>query len=389
VLAENKINILIVDDLTENLRALEAIIRGEDRMIYQAKSGEEALDLLLKHDFALVILDVQMPQMNGFELAELMRGSNKTRDIPLIFVTAAAVMDTDFSFKGYEQGAVDFLYKPLDIQAMKSKVNVFVALRAQQNQMQSQLIALEKSQAELKLAQEELQKMVQMREQFMSMVAHELRTPLNTLLLDTQVRQLKVQRNPSSGMSNDEIKVMLSRHLRQYQNMVRLIDDMLDVTRIKNGKLSIKTSDICLTDLVAKITQDFTTIAESSGAILKLSNQPAVNGHWDGLRIEQIIVNLVTNALRYGNGKPVEVMMYADATHAYVQVKDQGVGISAGDQKRIFEAFERASNHEMAAGLGLGLYIAKQLAMAHGGDLTVDSVPGEYTQFTLSMPLQS
>ena len=389
MLAENKINILIVDDLTENLRALEAIIRGEDRMIYQARSGEEALDLLLKHDFALVILDVQMPQMNGFELAELMRGTNKTRDIPLIFVTAAAVMDTDFSFKGYEQGAVDFLYKPLDIQAMKSKVNVFVTLRAHQNQTQSQLLALEKSQAELKVAQEELQKMVQMRDQFMSMVAHELRTPLNTLLLDSQVRQLKVQRNPSSVMTNDEIKVMLSRNLRQYQNMVRLIDDMLDVTRIRNGKLSIKTSNTSLTNLVEKIAQDFTTIAESSGATIKLNNQPSVNGVWDELRIEQIIVNLVTNALRYGNGKPVDITMYADAKNAYVQVKDQGVGISVDDQKRIFEPFERASNHSMAAGLGLGLYIAKQLALAHSGDLTVDSVPGEYTQFTLSMPLES
>ena len=308
---KNKINLLIVDDLSENLQALEAIIRGPDRVIFQARSGDAALDLLLQHDFALVILDVQMPGMNGFELAELMRGTNKTKDIPIIFVTAA-VIDTSFSFKGYEQGAVDFLHKPLDIHAIKSKVNVFVALRSQQNEIESKVKALEKTQAELNVVQTELQRMVLMRDQFMSMVAHELRTPLNTLLLDSQVRQLQIERKSLTTMSASDVKAMLAKNHRQYNHMVRLIDDMLDVTRIRNGKLSVKRTNVCLTHLVQKIVHDFTPIAEANGTTIAADIQESVNGVWDEFRIEQIIINLVTNALRYGNNNPVTVRVTAD-----------------------------------------------------------------------------
>ena len=171
--------ILIVDDLPENLLALAALIRGENRIVLQANSGEQALALLLEHEFALAILDVQMPGMNGFELAELMRGTEKTRGIPIIFVSAAG-KDLNYAFKGYENGAVDFLQKPLDAHAVKSKVSVFVDLYAQR----SALIA----------TREELQRAVKMRDDFMSMVSHELRTPLNTLFLQTQVRKLGLEK---------------------------------------------------------------------------------------------------------------------------------------------------------------------------------------------------
>src|SRR5450830_448859 len=127
---ETSTKLLIVDDLPENLRALNALIRESDRSVYQASSGEEALALLLEHDFALAILDVQMPEMDGFELAQLMRGTEKTRHIPIVFVTAAG-KEMNFAFQGYESGAVDFLHKPLDINAVQSKVNVFVDLYRQ------------------------------------------------------------------------------------------------------------------------------------------------------------------------------------------------------------------------------------------------------------------
>src|SRR5665811_448406 len=123
----HKAKLLIVDDLPENLLALNALIRGDDRIVFQASSGEEALALLLEHEFALAILDVQMPGMNGFELARLMRGTEKTRHIPIVFVTAAG-KESNYATWGYETGAVDFLYKPLDLYAVRSKVNVFVEL---------------------------------------------------------------------------------------------------------------------------------------------------------------------------------------------------------------------------------------------------------------------
>ena len=136
--------VLIVDDLPENLRALEAVIRDGQRLVFQAASGEEALSLMLEHEFALAILDVQMPGMDGFELAELMRGTERTRHIPIVFVSAAG-RELNYAFKGYEQGAVDFLYKPLDPDAVRSKVQVFVTLDQQRREMQRQMAALERS----------------------------------------------------------------------------------------------------------------------------------------------------------------------------------------------------------------------------------------------------
>ena len=184
MISETSTKLLIVDDLPENLRALNALIRESDRSIYQASSGEEALALLLEHDFALAILDVQMPEMDGFELAQLMRGTDKTRHIPIVFVTAAG-KEMNFSFQGYESGAVDFLHKPLDINAVQSKVNVFVALHQQRSETRRQVQALEYSRQqqeallkELRATQAELQRSLRLRDEFMSMVAHELRTPL-------------------------------------------------------------------------------------------------------------------------------------------------------------------------------------------------------------------
>ena len=139
--------LLIVDDLPENLLALEALIQGADREVHKAQSAEQALSLLLQHEFALAILDVQMPGMNGFELAELMRSTEKTKSIPIVFVSAAG-REMNYAFKGYESGAVDFLHKPLEIHAVKSKVNVFVDLYCQRKALKEQLDALERSRQE-------------------------------------------------------------------------------------------------------------------------------------------------------------------------------------------------------------------------------------------------
>ncbi|WP_155718316.1 response regulator, partial [Pseudomonas fluorescens] len=182
--------LLIVDDLPENLLALEALIKREDRQVFKALSADEALSLLLEHEFAMAILDVQMPGMNGFELAELMRGTEKTKNIPIVFVSAAG-RELNYAFKGYESGAVDFLHKPLDIHAVKSKVNVFVDLYRQSKAMKLQVEELERSRREqellltrLQATQAELEQAVRMRDDFMSIVAHEVRTPLNGLILE-------------------------------------------------------------------------------------------------------------------------------------------------------------------------------------------------------------
>jgi signal transduction histidine kinase len=389
--AEHPTKLLIVDDLPENLQALNAILRGAGREIFQAASGEEAL-LLVHDDIALALLDVQMPEMDGFELAELMRGTDKTRQIPIVFVTAAG-KELNYSFKGYEAGAVDVLYKPLDARAVQSKVNVFVALYEQREETRRQLAALELSRreqeatlAELSAAQEQLQRALRMRDEFMSMVSHEMRTPLNTLYLESQLRKIQLERGNMAFFSAEQLQRMVARDDRQIQSIIRLIDDMLDVSRMRSGKLSLRPSWVELSGLLRRVVGDLTPQAGIGGNSINLRADTPVSGWWDEFRIEQIVVNLLTNALRYGAKEQVEVLLSMDAGQVRVDVSDRGAGIAPADQERIFEPYERGVHAGAPAGLGLGLYISRQLAEVHGGSLTLRSVPGQGTTFSLMLP---
>lgn len=384
--------LLIVDDLPENLRALDALIRSEERLVFQASSGDEALALMLEHEFALAILDVQMPGMDGFELAELMRGTERTRNIPIVFVSAAG-RELNYAFKGYESGAVDFLYKPLDPDAVRSKVKVFVTLDQQRRQMQRQMAALERSRQEqetllreLNQTQGELQRSLRMRDEFMSLVAHELRTPLNTLFLETQMRSLQLKRGTLASIDPKQFDAMIKRDERQIKAMIRLIDDMLDVSRMRSGQLSIRPAQVELMTLLERVISDLSLQANATGCKLSLQPHPPVQGCWDEFRIEQVVVNLLTNALRYGGGQPVEVSVQYAENLVRIHVRDEGKGIAPADLDRIFEPYERGARNGEPKGLGLGLYISRQLAVSHGGELRVTSKPGEGSTFTLILP---
>ncbi|MCS3470190.1 signal transduction histidine kinase [Pseudomonas sp. JUb42] len=388
-----KAKLLIVDDLPENLLALEALIKREDRAVFKALSADEALSLLLEHEFALAILDVQMPGMNGFELAEMMRGTEKTKSIPIVFVSAAG-RELNYAFKGYESGAVDFLHKPLDIHAVKSKVNVFVDLYRQRKAMRMQVEALEQSRQEqeallkqLQATQNELERAVRMRDDFMSIVSHEVRTPLNGLILETQLRKLHLAKDNADAFTMDKLRGMVDRDERQIQSLIRLIEDMLDVSRIRTGKLSIRPGPFDLSELVSNLIEGFAAQITAAQSTISLHADEPVIGVWDEFRIEQVVANLLTNALRYGARKPIEVKVYCQDGEARVEVRDQGIGISAQNQKRIFQQFERVASNHAIAGLGLGLFISEQIVAAHGGQISVQSEEGEGSMFRVSLPL--
>ncbi|MBN3862454.1 hybrid sensor histidine kinase/response regulator [Pseudomonas frederiksbergensis] len=386
--------LLIVDDLPGNLLALEALIKREDLIVYKALSADEALSLLLQHEFAMAILDVQMPGMSGFELAELMRGTEKTKHIPIVFVSAAG-RELNYAFKGYESGAVDFLYKPLDVHAVKSKVNVFVDLYRQSKAMKQQVEALEQSRREqealleqLQNTRSELEQAVRMRDDFMSIVAHEVRTPLNGLILETQLRKMHLARDNAAAFTLDKMHAMVDRDERQIKSLIRLIEDMLDVSRIRTGKLSIRSSRFDLVQLVQSLLQNFAPQVEAAESSVTLAADRPVVGDWDEFRIEQVISNLLTNALRYGGKSPIDVRVYNHGGQARVEVQDRGIGISEENQQRIFQQFERVSAKAVVAGLGLGLFISQQIVAAHGGSITVESRIGEGALFRVCLPLQ-
>ena len=394
MLSNIQAKLLIVDDLPENLLALEALIKREDRTVYKALSADEALSLLLQHEFAMAILDVQMPGMNGFELAELMRGTEKTKNIPIIFVSAAG-RELNYAFKGYESGAVDFLHKPLDIHAVKSKVNVFVDLYRQSKAMKQQVEALEQSRREqeallkqLQSTQGELEQAVRMRDDFMSIVAHEVRTPLNGLILETQLRKMHLARDNAAAFTLDKMHAMVDRDERQIKSLIRLIEDMLDVSRIRTGKLSIRPSRFDLAQLVSNLLQNFAQQIEAAETEVSFTAAEPVVGQWDEFRIEQVVSNLLTNALRYGGKSLIQVRVYREGNEARVEVADQGIGISEENQKRIFQQFERVSAKTVVAGLGLGLFISEQIVAAHGGSIVVESKINEGALFRVCLPLQ-
>lgn len=393
MLSNIQAKLLIVDDLPENLLALEALIKREDRIVYKALSADEALSLLLQHEFAMAILDVQMPGMNGFELAELMRGTEKTKNIPIVFVSAAG-RELNYAFKGYESGAVDFLHKPLDIHAVKSKVNVFVELFRQSKAMKQQVEELEQSRREqeallnrLQSTQLELEQAVRMRDDFMSIVAHEVRTPLNGLILETQLRKMHLARDNAAAFTLDKMHAMVDRDERQIKSLIRLIEDMLDVSRIRTGKLSIRPTRFDLSERVRHVLQNFAAQIEAAESSVTLVAEQPVIGNWDEFRIEQVISNLLTNALRYGAKSPITVKVYSENGEARVEVRDFGIGISEENQHRIFQQFERVTAKHAVAGLGLGLFISEQIVTAHGGSITVESRIGEGALFRVCLPL--
>ena len=400
MLTDVESKLLIVDDLPENLMALDALIRGPLRTVYQATSADAALALMLEHEFALAILDVQMPGMNGFELAEMMRGTERTRHIPIIFVSAAG-SELNYAFKGYESGAVDFLQKPLDAHVVVSKVNVFVDLHRHRKALKHEMDALaaahhqtEQLVQQLQATQHELQRAVRMRDDFMSMVSHELRTPLNTLYLETQVRKLHLTKGNLTPFEPAKLPAMIERDQRQIQNMVRLIDDMLDVTRMRSGALSIQPKPFDLSAMAARVVESLAQQAEAVGSSITLHAAAPVRGVWDEFRIEQVLTNLLTNALRYGGGKPVRVDVgpaaSGTAPSAFMSVADSGMGIAPADQQRIFEQFERTDDSKkQVAGLGLGLYITRQIVRAHGGEIGVESAPGAGAVFRVTLPLEA
>ena len=214
--------ILAVDDVDENLIALEAVLRVPGIEILKARSGTEALDLLLTHEVAIALIDVQMPQMDGFELAELMRGLRRTRDIPIIFVTAGT-RDPQRAFQGYEAGAVDFLFKPLDSHVLKSKVDTFVQLEHNRRQLSAKVA--------------ELQDSLRLNETLMAVLGHDLRSPLSSMLLGANFLLLKG--NKGNG-TEDAVRDILRRIVASGERMSRMVTQLLDFARVRaNGSLPV------------------------------------------------------------------------------------------------------------------------------------------------------
>ena len=366
----NPAKLLLVDDRPENLLALEALLRRSDAEILKAESGKCALELLLEHDVALALIDVQMPELDGFALAEMMRTVERTREIPIIFVTAG-LHDRDRVFKGYESGAVDFLVKPLDARILASKVSVFLQLYRQR-----QLLVA---------ANAQLVEADQRKNEFLAVLSHELRNPLAPIKNSLYI----LDRAAPGGEQARRALAVIDRQATQLSN---LVNDLLDVTRITRNKIRLQKQRLEINDLVRRAVEDNRSSFDRSQ--VRLSCDFASTPVWinaDGTRVAQMVGNLLQNAAKFTlSGGRAHVSVAAEAGDAVICVVDNGIGMSPDTVARLFQPFMQAeqSLDRSKGGLGLGLSLIKGLAELHGGSIAAQSDGlGKGAAFVIRLPL--
>jgi signal transduction histidine kinase len=365
------IKVLLVDDRRENLFALEALLATEGVQFHKALSGVQALDLLLDHEFALALVDVQMPEMDGFELAELMRGTERSRAVPIIFVTAGA-HSRQSTFRGYEKGAVDFLYKPLDPHVVKSKVQVFIELARQRQLTLAQLEETRRALVERDQALETAGRALRTRDEFMTIASHELKTPITSLKLQLQMSRRGIDPARNVVPSAERLAKMIDVSSRQIDRLSELIEDLLDVSRIQSGKVEYNPQPFTLRSLVDEVLERFGESLQASGGRLEIEVPEEIQVEWDRSKVEQVLVNLVTNAIKYAPGSPVVLRSSDAGGRITIVVEDSGPGIPPERRTKIFERFERATNARNVTGLGIGLYIVSRILQDHQGTIRVE-----------------
>jgi signal transduction histidine kinase len=386
--------VLLVDDKPQNLMALEAILGNLHLDVVKAGSGEEALRYLLNDDFAVILLDVRMPVMDGLQTAGLIRRRERSRDTPIIFITASALgSDDDLVTRGYSLGAVDYIIKPIHPHILRSKVAVFVELFRKTERVRQQAAQLarlnEELEARVAARTVELQRAVRIRDDFLAMAGHELRTPLTSLHGATETL-LRASRQGLFGTPTpDRVQRMLNVIEKQDERLLHLVNNLLDVSRLSEGRLELELEEVDLSALVHDVVECFREEIARAQCRLEIHAQDHIVGWWDRSRLDQVVTNLLTNALKYGAGSEVTICVSADATSARLTVADRGIGIAPQHLERIFGRFERAVAVKEYSGVGLGLSIARDIVEALGGTLGVVSEPGGGATFTVELPLRA
>lgn len=363
--------ILIVDDRPENLYSLESMLAEDDRIIIKAGSGQEALKIAFNEDLSLIMLDVQMPEMDGFEVAHMLKSTKRTKKIPILFVTAIS-KEKKYMLQGLEEGAVDYLFKPLDIEITRAKVNTLLCIYNQQQELE------EKNEALAKLNEE--------KNYFLGVASHDLRNPLGNIIT-------------LAGFLEDECKSQLSEDNKQYleliistgTQMLAMLNDLLDVSKIESGQMELQLTEHHPVDIITRVINEYRLSAQRKNINLHFSAAADLKPvKIDALQIMQVLNNLISNAIKYSvQNTSVEIVAELKGDTIQFAVIDQGQGIPEKEIEQVFVPFRKTSVKSTAGekSTGLGLTIAKKVIEAHGGNIGVKSEVGKGSTFYFTLPL--
>jgi signal transduction histidine kinase len=386
--ADGLINILIVDDEPKNLTVLEAILDSPSYRLVRAESAQDALLALVAEDFALLILDIRMPGMTGFELAEMIRQRKKTAQVPIIFLTAFYNEDQHV-LAGYGSGAVDYLLKPVNATVLRSKVAIFSELHRKQREIETANRALlelnETLERRVMERTEALAELDRRKDEFLAMMSHELRAPLAPIANALQL--LGTQRGSENPLQHQARSIIE----RQMGNLQHLVDDLLEVSRITTGKIPLRRKPVAVGDIVKGAVETVRSVVEQRRQVLTVSVPPEpIRLHADKGRLEQVVVNLLHNAAKYTeeDGR-IWLTVELEGESVLIRVRDAGPGISPEFLPRIFDLFtqEEQSLDRSQGGLGIGLALVRRFAELHGGDVQAFSTLGQGSEFVVRLPL--
>jgi signal transduction histidine kinase len=424
---EQQANILLVDDQPGRLMTYQSVLGDLNHNLVCARSGVEALEKLMQDDFAVVLLDVSMPDMDGFEAAQLIHAHPRFERTPIIFVTGVHVTELD-QLKGYKMGAVDYVSIPVVPEILRSKVAVLVelyckrrelselnrrlaqaneqlsranaALRAEKaRELQVLNATLQQTNADLQRANRNLQSEVRERsraeqalkeadrqkDEFLATLAHELRNPLAAVANAVQLMRVKRLTDPQLCFSRDVTE-------RQVAQLTRLVDDLLDVSRITTGRITLTNEPLAVTELIAQAAETVEAAMRERGHVFAVEvPDGTLRVRGDRVRLTQAIANVLDNAAKYTDpGGQITLSALQRDAQVEISVQDNGIGIASDALPRLFGLFAQADRAADAGGLGIGLALVRRLVEMHAGSVEAHSEGrGRGSRFVIRLPLHS
>ena len=363
-------NILLVDDREENLFSLENMLQEDGRTFFKANSGHEALKIAFKEELSLILLDVQMPGMDGFATANILQSNPKTAKVPIVFVTAIN-KEQKHMIKGLKGGAIDYLFKPLDIDVTRAKVATLLRFFDQQQ--------------ELEAANKKLESLNEEKNRIIGIVAHDLRNPLGNIIL---LSDFMMAEEP--GLEGEQLE--FAQLINESGNfLLNMVESLLDVSKIEAGKLELDLVNKNLIDIVAHTIKVNKYLSDKKNIKLHFNCEiPRIDMMLDEGKMQQVFNNLISNAIKFSQPDTnIEISARTENGQALVSVKDEGEGISSDDIGKLFKYFSKTATQSTAGeeSTGLGLAICKKIVEAHGGNISVESEPGLGSTFKVELNL--